>query len=122
MENTVGIDYYCLGDTISISDTLYTEIRYSWASVNWKNYSTNIFFAYFRQDTDQKRVYLRMTPGDPEFIVYDFNLKVGDTIHFPGDHNSPEVYPVQGVVLSQDSILIFIPADINSQFKPIARW
>jgi hypothetical protein len=99
--------YYCMDDTISIHDTLYTRIKTSRTNLDGEPLINDALFGYVRQDTAVKKVYLRMSANTPEFMIYDFDIHMGDTLYIPRDFEYPEGFHEQGIVIGKDSMLIF---------------
>jgi hypothetical protein len=74
-EISYNTQYQFAGDTI-INDTTYKKLT---------NFPTNNVGSYFqmdlvREDTINRTIYQRLNSTD--FIIYDFNLNVGDTFHY----------------------------------------
>ena len=74
-EISYNTQYQFLSDTI-VNDTIYKKLI---------NFPTNYVGSYFqmdlvREDTINRTIYQRLNSTD--FIIYDFNLSVGDTFHY----------------------------------------
>lgn len=78
--------YYKTDGKTTINDTIYTIISDNYDSIN----------CYLREEN--KKVYCRTSPDLTEFVLYDFNINIGDTIFLYGE------YP--WYVISSDSLLI----------------
>jgi len=78
--------YYKTNGKYAINDTIYTIIS--------DNYDHVTF--YFREEN--KKVYVRMNPDMSEFVLYDFDKEIGDTVLL--------VEGYTGIVESIDSLLI----------------
>lgn len=99
--------YYFNGDTI-ISGELYNKIfdstqNYLGYGISSLTYSEifNYYVGCIREDTLAKRVYFINSLSDEEYLLYDFDLGVGDTLPFTY-LNSWDVH----TVFSVDSILV----------------
>ena len=71
------LKFYCKGDTI-INDTVYKKMYYTGhtSSIdNPKNYVSG-YLGAIRNDTVNKKVWYN------DKLLYDFNIQVGDTLHF----------------------------------------
>lgn len=76
-------EYYCIGDTIRINDTLYSEIYFTMVSPEGILLVNNRLVWYLRQDTAQKKVYIKPDATGAEVLLYDFDIRVGDTLKIP---------------------------------------
>lgn len=94
-------DYYVRGDTI-VNGKTYIKLNNSGGKQNntWQSY--DILYCLLRQDTSAKRIYISFKPTYRDTLLYDFNLKVGDTL--PPTYNNNPVN--KNYVKAIDSILI----------------
>jgi hypothetical protein len=115
------IDYsdysqFYTGNKDTIGSTIYTKIMCSCASgyfcYEWNtggSYEVSecnefqFLYGYLRQDS-MKRVYFTFFPGSWEYLLYDFNWEVGDTVIFYD--NLHEHLDSSNYISSIDSILI----------------
>jgi hypothetical protein len=68
--------YEYMGDT-TFNATQY-KIIYRW--MIWKGQCPGVSDKmYLREDSAARRVYVYTTPTDPEIVLYDFSLQIGDT-------------------------------------------
>ncbi len=78
--------YFLQGDT-SLNDTTYLILKrdgYFWPSVDLYD---DAFVAFVREDTMDRKVYMRDAVEEPELLMYDFSVGVGpypSTIPVPG--------------------------------------
>ncbi len=93
---------YFFGDTVSIDDTLYVEVKAQW--LNKSNLQ-----GYMREDTVSRKVYYRSIYDDESTLLYDFSLEEGDTVQLYGDPGQ------KYTVLQVDSIEL-----LNGDFRK--RW
>jgi hypothetical protein len=89
---------YFFGDTISINDTLYVELK-----AKWSIKSDNVY-AYMREDTVSQKVYFRSSIWADDSLLYDFSLEEGDTIQLYGDPIKYTVHQVDSVELLNGDI------------------
>jgi len=86
------VKFYCQGDTV-INDTLYAQLYYRGVAryPEWAKRNLSGYYGPIRNDTLKRQVWLG------NHLLYDFNLKIGDTIRTLWVHGSP--------ILSIDSVL-----------------
>ncbi len=71
---------YFLDETVVFNDTVYYQLQAKWLTDNNLIKNNQItFFVFIREDTIAKRVYFRHHESFNEYLLYDFNLKRGDT-------------------------------------------
>ena len=96
VENPIGV----IGDT-TINNTQYIKICQSTDTLF--EFQANYPFYCAVREEDSK--YYFVFPNDTsEILYYDFNMEVGDTIHYP--QNNYIWYPIELKVVGKDSILI----------------
>jgi len=78
--------FYKTNGKSNINDTVYTAISDNYGEIA----------CYFREEN--KKVFCRLSTDQPEFLVYNFNLEIGDSVSLPGN--------AVGFVEEADSILI----------------
>ncbi|MFA6484626.1 MAG: T9SS type A sorting domain-containing protein [Bacteroidales bacterium] len=71
------VKFYCQGDTI-INDTLFNKLYYRGVTryPEWARRELSGYYGPIRNDTINRQVWLG------GFLLYDFNIKVGDTVLF----------------------------------------
>lgn len=74
-----------------INDTVYTVISDNYDDIT----------CYLREEN--KKVFCRLNPEEPEFVLYDFDIEVGDTIEL---HNCFDGQNYSAHVVDVDSLLI----------------
>lgn len=83
--------FYKTNGTILINDTNYTVIdKFDEGT-----------YCYLREEN--KKVFCRYDALSPEFVLYDFNIQLGDTVYLPFDYGQSTY---EGIVDYQDSLLI----------------
>lgn len=84
------------------SDTLINTIQYH--KITETGWLTGTF--YVREDMVEKKVFLKYSPTTYEFLLYDFNLQVGDSFN---NYVSDTLYenPTGGIVVTDRSNVFF---------------
>jgi hypothetical protein len=82
--------FYKTNGKTAINDTVYTIISDNYDQVR----------CYLREEN--KKVFCRITPDDPEFVLYDFDLDIGDTVILHQCYDASYTGYVAGI----DSLLI----------------
>ncbi len=71
-------DMFCIPEIYTGQDTVIDSITYKTVIVGD---STNpCLYGFIREDTAAKKVYFRDVLSNPEFVLYNFSMQVGDTI------------------------------------------
>jgi hypothetical protein len=83
--------FYKTDGKSSINDTVYTVISDNYEQIT----------CYLREEN--KKVFCRIDSDQPEFMMYNFDIEIGDTVLLPQNANGP--YSV-GYVEEADSLLI----------------
>jgi hypothetical protein len=83
--------FYKTNGKSNINDTVYTVISDNYGEIT----------CYLREEN--KKVFCRSHPDLPEFLMYNFNIEIGDTVLVPQYANGPSS---PGYVEEADSILI----------------
>jgi hypothetical protein len=78
--------FYKTNGKSNINDTVYTVVSDNYGEIT----------CYFREEN--KKVFCRLSPDQPEFLMYNFDLEIGDSVSLPGN--------AVGFVEEADSILI----------------
>lgn len=78
------VKFYCDGDTI-INDTLFYKLFYEGTAryPDWAKRKLSGYYGEIRNDTLNRQVWL----GD--FLLYDFNLQIGDSVFYGCDRPQP---------------------------------
>jgi hypothetical protein len=80
----------------TLADTLINSTWYKPVIIS----SLPCTIGYMREDTAQQKVYFLDNQGNPEIVLYDFSMQVGDTItlnFYPGGYTSG-VYTLDSIV------------------------
>nr|MBA3971126.1 hypothetical protein [Bacteroidota bacterium] len=100
-----GMPYYYInqmsGDT-TIGSFLYKKLYTSnWFTSPFYNPSTtSVYYSgAIRQDIPNKKVY-RLNTSGPEFLLYDFDLSVGDTAHYDASGDTIFVAGIDSVLVN----------------------
>ena len=72
------------------SDTVVDSVHYSIVYTGDVNYSC--LAGFIREDTLRGKVFFKDNPGDPEWLLYDFSMRVGDSVDLLFQDGIPSTY------------------------------
>ncbi|MEO5673123.1 MAG: hypothetical protein ABIQ74_00615, partial [Chitinophagales bacterium] len=90
--------FYPEGDTI-INSKAYTKFYEDGISYEYGSSDMHVYYGAMRQDTTSKKVYFFALNQLSEYVLYNFNLEVGDT-------SEEGILTLGGIVESIDSVLV----------------
>ncbi|MBL0104790.1 MAG: T9SS type A sorting domain-containing protein [Bacteroidetes bacterium] len=68
-------------DYMTGSDTLINGLTYKTVLLNDHNFTYSCDFGYVREDTSSKKIYFVDNLSNPEVLLYDFSMSVGDSMN-----------------------------------------
>ncbi|MCB9046541.1 MAG: T9SS type A sorting domain-containing protein [Chitinophagales bacterium] len=93
--DTVSVHRYFTG-TKMIDSVVYNEYEEYWSSVRTSGPWTYSYKKYLREDTTTHKVYGINAPNGNEYLLYDYNYQVGDSVFDPGANYS--IYYVDSLI------------------------